>query len=95
MDVKRNKLNRFALSPPASSPLVTLLVLFLVVVTPAAKADIYKYIDKYGRVHLTDKPEHTGYTCFGSKLFGLRHGGITGVPPASAPTREIAPDFHR
>ncbi len=59
--MKRNKPSRFALSPPASSPLITLLVLFLVGVTPAAKADIYKYIDKYGRVHLTDKPEHTGY----------------------------------
>jgi len=53
---------RFTLSPPAGSPLVTLLVSFLVGIAPAVKADIYKYIDKYGRVHLTEKPEHTGYT---------------------------------
>ncbi|MGH8613152.1 MAG: transglycosylase SLT domain-containing protein [Gammaproteobacteria bacterium] len=57
--MKRNKLNRFALSPPPGSAL-TLLVFFLVGIPPA-NADIYKYIDKYGRVHLTDKPEHTGY----------------------------------
>lgn len=24
-------------------------------------ADIYKYVDKYGRVYLTDRPEHAGY----------------------------------
>ena len=28
---------------------------------PAAHADIYKYVDKHGRVHLTDKPQHSGY----------------------------------
>lgn len=27
---------------------------------PAA-ADIYKYVDKHGRVHLTDRPDHGGY----------------------------------
>lgn len=26
-----------------------------------ARADIYKYVDKYGRVYLTDKPRHSGY----------------------------------
>lgn len=26
-----------------------------------AGADIYKYVDKYGRVYLTDRPSHTGY----------------------------------
>lgn len=26
-----------------------------------AGADIYKYVDKYGRVYLTDRPAHTGY----------------------------------
>ncbi len=29
---------------------------------PHAHADIYKYVDKHGRVHLTDKPQHSGYT---------------------------------
>lgn len=28
---------------------------------PVAHADIYKYVDKHGRVHLTDKPKHSGY----------------------------------
>lgn len=27
-----------------------------------ASADVYKFVDKYGRVYLTDKPEHSGYT---------------------------------
>lgn len=26
-----------------------------------AGADIYKYVDKHGRVHLTDRPQHDGY----------------------------------
>ena len=26
-----------------------------------AQADIYKYVDKYGRVTLTDRPSHSGY----------------------------------
>jgi soluble lytic murein transglycosylase-like protein len=26
-----------------------------------AGADIYKYVDKYGRIHLTDRPSHDGY----------------------------------
>lgn len=30
-------------------------------VSASARADIYKYVDKYGRVYLTDKPNHTGY----------------------------------
>jgi len=29
--------------------------------TPGVQADIYKYVDKYGRVYLTDRPEHRGY----------------------------------
>lgn len=28
---------------------------------PPAYADIYKYVDKHGRVFLTDKPQHSGY----------------------------------
>jgi len=34
--------------------------LLLGALTPA-KADIYKYVDAYGRVYLTDRPEHGGY----------------------------------
>ena len=28
---------------------------------PCVHADIYKYVDKHGRVTLTDKPKHSGY----------------------------------
>jgi soluble lytic murein transglycosylase-like protein len=30
-------------------------------VSPSANADIYKYVDKHGRVFLTDRPQHEGY----------------------------------
>lgn len=33
----------------------------LVTLPYVAGADIYKYVDKYGRVYLTDRPAHTGY----------------------------------
>ncbi|MGH8659227.1 MAG: transglycosylase SLT domain-containing protein [Gammaproteobacteria bacterium] len=62
--------------------MVTLLVFFLVGIAPAAKADIYKYIDKYGRVHLTDKPAHTGYRLLvktfrsAARLHNRRSAGI-------------------
>ena len=36
--------------------------LFALIALPiVAGADIYKYVDKYGRVYLTDKPQHNGY----------------------------------
>jgi len=37
------------------------LLLIAVLFTMPASADIYKYIDKHGRVILTDKPKHSGY----------------------------------
>ncbi|MFT4580998.1 MAG: soluble lytic murein transglycosylase-like protein [Gammaproteobacteria bacterium] len=33
----------------------------LIALPLVAGADIYKYVDKYGRVHLTDEPVHGGY----------------------------------
>lgn len=33
----------------------------LVILPFLADADIYKYVDKRGRVHLTDRPQHGGY----------------------------------
>jgi len=50
---KSNKFRRYArialfLALPIGLPLV-------------AGADIYKYVDKYGRVYLTDQPSHQGY----------------------------------
>lgn len=36
-------------------------LLALLLTAPAAHADIYKYVDKHGRVYLTDKPKHSGY----------------------------------
>jgi soluble lytic murein transglycosylase-like protein len=47
-----NPLARFGLAAGA---------LFLLLGTPAALADIYKYVDKYGRITLTDKPDQSGY----------------------------------
>ncbi len=38
-----------------------LLLIGLLSAASIAHADIYKFTDKYGRVHLTDHPEHTGY----------------------------------
>lgn len=42
--------------PPRS----VLLLLLSACALPAA-ADVYKYVDKYGRVYLTDRPDHGGY----------------------------------
>jgi len=36
-------------------------ILATLLFVPAAQADIYKYVDKHGRVYLTDKPQHSGY----------------------------------
>lgn len=41
--------------------LLLLGVAALLVLPYIAGADIYKYVDKHGRVHLTDRPAHTGY----------------------------------
>lgn len=38
-----------------------ILVALLIALPFVAGADIYKYVDKYGRVYLTDRPAHTGY----------------------------------
>lgn len=38
-----------------------LAVALLIALPLVAGADIYKYVDKYGRVYLTDRPAHTGY----------------------------------
>jgi len=41
---------------------VTLLCIFIFsLISMPSQADIYKYVDKHGRVILTDKPAHTGY----------------------------------
>lgn len=37
------------------------LALFLLFAPSLAQADIYRYIDKYGRIIFTDKPLHSGY----------------------------------
>lgn len=42
--------------------LIRLLGVTLLIALPfVAGADIYKYVDRYGRVYLTDRPAHTGY----------------------------------
>ncbi len=41
---------------------VTLVFIFIFsLISMPSQADIYKYVDKHGRVILTDKPTHTGY----------------------------------
>jgi len=41
---------------------VTLVFIFMFsLISMPSQADIYKYVDKHGRVILTDKPAHTGY----------------------------------
>ena len=47
-----------------SSPIFNLsaaALLAVVLLVPTAQADIYKYVDKYGRVTLTDRPSHSGF----------------------------------
>ena len=43
------------------SPVSYLAIMVVLFFAPQAHADIYKYVDKYGRVYLTDRPSHTGY----------------------------------
>ena len=41
---------------------VTLVFIFIFsLISMPSQADIYKYVDKHGRVVLTDKPAHNGY----------------------------------
>lgn len=41
---------------------VTFVFIFIFsLISMPSQADIYKYVDKHGRVILTDKPSHTGY----------------------------------
>ncbi len=47
-----------------------------------AGADIYKYVDKYGRVYLTDRPNHTGYKRLVKTWKGWsesRYGGASAI----------------
>ena len=37
------------------------LTVALCLLAQSSHADIYKYVDKYGRVTLTDRPNHRGY----------------------------------
>jgi soluble lytic murein transglycosylase-like protein len=36
-------------------------IVLLIGLPLVAGADIYKYVDKHGRIHLTDRPAHSGY----------------------------------
>ena len=40
---------------------ISLIIVFCLGITEQAFADIYRYVDKHGRVILTDKPKHDGY----------------------------------
>ena len=48
----------------------------LVTLPLVAGADIYKYVDKYGRVHLTDEPAHNGYKRLVKTWKGWAEAGI-------------------
>ncbi|MGH8511838.1 MAG: transglycosylase SLT domain-containing protein [Gammaproteobacteria bacterium] len=43
------------------SPFSSIAIMVVLFFAPQAYADIYKYVDKYGRVYLTDRPSHSGY----------------------------------
>ncbi|MBN2720598.1 MAG: lytic transglycosylase domain-containing protein [Proteobacteria bacterium] len=43
--------------------IVLLAILALLLAAPAA-ADVYRYVDKSGTVHFTDRPKHPGYELF-------------------------------
>lgn len=45
---------------PCNKSKLVLIYIFWLISMPS-QADIYKYVDKYGRVELTDKPSHIGY----------------------------------
>ena len=44
-----------------NNPGLFIFISFLLSASLSAHADIYKYVDKHGRVILTDKPAHSGY----------------------------------
>ncbi|MEM7027129.1 MAG: lytic transglycosylase domain-containing protein [Pseudomonadota bacterium] len=46
---------------PHYNPALSLLTAAMLLFPMASMADIYKYVDKHGRVILTDKPTHSGY----------------------------------
>lgn len=51
------------MKPPGMTKPIAFFLLCLALFTLPflADADIYKYIDQHGRVHLTDRPDHGGY----------------------------------
>jgi soluble lytic murein transglycosylase-like protein len=51
-------------------------VSLLVALPLVAGADIYKYVDKYGRVHLTDEPVHSGYKRIVKTWKGWTEAGV-------------------
>lgn len=48
----------------------------LIMLPLVAGADIYKYVDKYGRVHLTDEPIHSGYKRLVKTWKGWSEAGV-------------------
>ena len=51
-------------------------VSLLVTLPLVAGADIYKYVDKHGRVHLTDEPVHSGYKRIVKTWKGWTEAGV-------------------
>ena len=48
----------------------------LIALPLVAGADIYKYVDKYGRVYLTDEPQHDGYKRLVKTWKGWTEAGV-------------------
>ena len=44
-----------------NNKVILVFIFILSLISMPSQADIYKYVDKHGRVILTDKPTHTGY----------------------------------
>jgi soluble lytic murein transglycosylase-like protein len=72
----------------------------LIALPLVAGADIYKYVDKYGRVHLTDEPVHGGYkrlvkTWKGWAEAGIRYGNLDKNRSLHTPTIAIVAKRHQ
>jgi hypothetical protein len=62
----------------AASQLVPALALLLAVATPAAQADVWKFVDRYGVVHLSDRPMGPGSELLVRGKKRVKNGSVSG-----------------
>lgn len=67
------------------------LVAFLCLAASPTRADIYKYVDKYGRVTLTDRPDHSGYQKLVKTWKGWTPARTTGNPNFARDRKKYSP----